>query len=272
MFKNNKFLILRRITQFSILILFILGNYYGLKVLTGNLSSALLLDTIHLSDPFAVLQILATGFIASADILIGGATVLFLYALIGGRSFCGWVCPVNWWTDLARWLGTKLGTNTKTGFSIPRNLRYWILALSFVLSGVLGYAAFEMISPIGFMHRSIIFGVGSGIFVLIGIFLLEVSVLKNAWCGHLCPLGAFYAIIGKYGLIRVTHKVENCTDCMDCFKVCPEPHVLSIVTKESGLIKSGECTNCGRCVDVCKDSALKLSHRYVKIKLNNISE
>ena len=262
--KQYRFLISRRILQFLILILFIGGNYFGWTILKGNLSSALLFETIHLSDPFAVLQIFAAGFLASANVIIGAVTMLLLYAILGGRSFCAWVCPVNWLTDLARWIGTKLKMNSKTGVSFPKYYRYWILVLSFILSTILGFAAFEMISPIGILQRSIIFGAGSGLFILAGIFFLEMAVLKNGWCGHLCPLGAFYSIIGKYGIFRVYHKVENCTECMDCFKVCPEPQVLSIINKESGLINFGNCTNCGRCVEVCLDDALKLSHRFGK--------
>lgn len=32
--------------------------------------------------------------------------------------------------------------------------------------------------------------------------------------------------------------------------------MLGIIGKESGVIKSGECTRCGRCIEVCGDNAL----------------
>lgn len=41
--------------------------------------------------------------------------------------------------------------------------------------------------------------------------------------------------------------------------------VLSIVGKESGDIVSGECTNCGRCIEVCEDDSLSFGIRsYIK--------
>jgi ferredoxin-type protein NapH len=64
---------------------------------------------IPLADPFAVLQILFTRHLLATEVLIGAAIVLVFYALVGGRVFCSWVCPVNPVTDLAGWLRNKLG-------------------------------------------------------------------------------------------------------------------------------------------------------------------
>ena len=94
-----KFLILRRITQISILVLFILGNAYGFKILSGNLSSSSLFGQIPLSDPFAVLQILLASFSVGINAIIGAIIVFVFYALIAPRAFCSWVCPVNLLTD-----------------------------------------------------------------------------------------------------------------------------------------------------------------------------
>jgi ferredoxin-type protein NapH len=41
---------------------------------------------------------------------------------------------------------------------------------------------------------------------------------------------------------------------MDCFRVCPEPQVITPALrdlKQAPLILSSQCTNCGRCIDVC---------------------
>ena len=107
------------------------------------------------------------------------------------------------------------------------------------------------------LHRGIIFGMGFGWAAIAVIFLFDLLVLKNGWCGHVCPIGAFYSFTGKYHWIKVQHTVENCTDCLDCIKACPEPQVLKIIGKESGAITNPECTNCGRCIEVCNDHALK---------------
>jgi ferredoxin-type protein NapH len=261
--KNTKYLIARRIVQLSIFLLFIGGNYFGWKVLIGNYSSATFLDKILLSDPYAVLQILASGFIGSVDLFIGAVIIFSFYAIIGGRVFCSWVCPVNLLSDFAQWLREKINFKSKSVLTLNRNTRYYILGLSFILSAIIGVAAFEIISPISIFHRAIIFGVGGSWTIILALFLFDLAIVKNGWCGHLCPLGAFYAIVGKYGLLKIYHQKEKCTLCNYCFDVCPEKQVLDIIGEETGYIKSGECTNCARCIDVCDDDALNFSINYL---------
>jgi len=88
---------------------------------------------------------------------------------------------------------------------ISRVARYWILGLGLILSAIMGIAAFEFVSPISMLHRGIIFGMGFGWSAILMIFLFDLFVLKNGWCGHLCPLGAFYSLVGKFSFIRVHH-------------------------------------------------------------------
>ncbi|MFT8144368.1 4Fe-4S binding protein, partial [Salmonella enterica subsp. enterica serovar Enteritidis] len=59
-----------------------------------------------------------------------------------------------------------------------------------------GIAAFELVSPIGILHRGVIFGMGMGGAAVLSIFLFDLFAVKNGWCGHVCPLGGFYSLIG----------------------------------------------------------------------------
>ena len=187
--------------------------------------------------------------------------------LFFGRAFCSWVCPMNMVTDTAFWIRNKLS------FKIPgskqlkftRSLRYWVLALSLMVSSIVGAAAFEYISPISMLHRGLIYGIGTAWIVVLMVFVFDLLVMKHGWCGHLCPLGAFYSLLGKYNRIRVKHIQENCTDCNDCKLICPEVQVLDIIGKKSGFISFGACTNCGRCIDVCPDKALKYSFKKIEL-------
>jgi ferredoxin-type protein NapH len=261
MYKITKYryLILRRIIQISLLLLFAGSNYFNWTILKGNFSAAKLFATVPLSDPYAVLQMLFAGFLAASDIIIGAAIIFLIYALLSGRMFCSWVCPINIVSDLAISIRKKTGISPSLTFS--RKTRYGVLILGLLLSMILGFAAFEAISPISILHRGIIYGIGAGWSVILALFLFEFAVMKDGWCGHLCPLGAFYALIGRFSIIKVKHDMPKCTNCMACFAVCPEEQVLNIVGKESGFIKSSECTNCSRCIEVCDDNALKLSLR-----------
>jgi len=263
LWNNYRYLFLRRFTQIGILVLYFGANAWGWSILMGNLSSSKLFNLVPMSDPYAALQMLFAGAVMATDLVVGVAVVGIFYLLIGGRAFCSWVCPINMVTDLANYTRKKIGMDKVQGIKQPasRNIRYWVLALSLVLSTILGVTAFEFISPISMVHRGIVFGLGFGWAAMLIIFLFDLFVLKNGWCGHICPLGGFYSLLGKFSLIRVKHIEENCTLCMKCKAVCPENQVLHMIGKESLPVLSGECTNCARCIEVCDDDALEFSIR-----------
>lgn len=270
-----RYLILRRLTQFLVILLFFATAHwawslFGAPLISGNLSASSLVGLIPLADPFAVLQILFTRHVLATEVLVGAAIVLVFYALVGGRVFCSWVCPVNPVTDLAGWLRNKLGLSN--ALHLNRNLRYYVLVLSLVLALVTGLAAFEWVSPIAMLHRELIFGIGMGLIGVGGIFLFDLMVVRHGWCGHLCPLGAFYSIVGRAAQIRIRFDERSCTRCGECIRVCPEPQVLNLnQAARKGLVTSGECTNCGRCVPVCPEDSLSFDLRPLIARHNQIS-
>ncbi len=262
LYDKYRFLFLRRLTQISLLLLYIAGNYLGWTLLMGNLSSSSILGIIPLSDPYAVLQMFAAGAALSANLLIGAAIIVLFYFVIGGRAFCSWVCPVNMITDAANYLRRTFDFDKiQKKQPASRHIRYWIIGLSLIISVAFGVAAFEFISPVSMVHRGIIFGLGFGWAAMLVIFLFDLFVLKNGWCGHICPIGGFYSLVGRFSLLRVHHNEAHCTLCMKCKVVCPESQVLHMIGKKSIPVLSGECTNCGRCVEVCDDDALEFSIR-----------
>jgi ferredoxin-type protein NapH len=264
--KKNRYLILRRITQFTILFLYFAANYWGIKILVGNLSFSKLFDKIPLTDPFAVLQMIFAGAVISTDLIIGALIVIFFYGLIGGRAYCSWVCPVNLITDLAAWVRRKTHHEKDNLISTQKvkKFRYLFLIMMLITSAIVGAAAFEFISPIGMFTRAVAFSVGFSWVWLLVIFLFDAFVLKNGWCGHICPVGAMYSVIGAKSIIRVYHDKDKCTNCGECLIICPENQVLApVIHKKSDYISGIECTNCGRCIEVCNDNALKFTLRYI---------
>jgi ferredoxin-type protein NapH len=260
-----RYLILRRTTQIGILLMFVGTLHWGWQLmgaplLRGNLSASEVIGIVPLADPFAVLQQLVSGHWLQTTVLLGAA-ILLLFYVIAGRVFCAWVCPMNMVTDLAGWLRSKLGINDL--FPLSRSTRYWILIMALVLSALMGVAAFEWVSPISMLHREIIYGVGLGLSAALGIFILDLLILKHGWCGHLCPLGAFYGLLGKKAWLRVRFDDRSCTHCGECARVCPEPHVLNLrKAAEKGRVDFGECTNCARCIPICPEDSLDFAWRW----------
>jgi ferredoxin-type protein NapH len=168
---------------------------------------------------------------------------------------------VNIVTDLAATLKRRF---TIAGqISVSRNARYGILGLALVVSAITGVAAFEWVSPIAVIHRELIFGPSLGLLLIAAILLTDIYVLKRGWCGSLCPLGAFYALVGRFSLVRVGFDASRCDHCGDCVAICPESQVIDLrAMSERGFIDSGECTNCSRCLEVCPRDAYHLSLRF----------
>jgi ferredoxin-type protein NapH len=257
----HRYLLLRRTLQAGILLLFWLGAHLHLGLLTGNLSSSRVLRSVPLSDPYAVLQILATGQGLSATVLFGALLVLLFYLLAGGRGFCGWVCPVNPVADLAAFLRRRF--RIRGQLRVSTAARHWIMLLALPLSALLGVAAFEAVSPIGMLQRGLIFGAGTGLLAVGAIFVLDVFALRQGWCGTLCPLGAFYSMVGRFSVVRIAFDRSRCDRCGDCVKVCPEPQVIrydEMGTK--GFIDDGQCLNCARCLEVCPRGAFSFATRW----------
>jgi ferredoxin-type protein NapH len=263
----HKWLLLRRFSQLAILALFLIGPLLGIWIVKGNLTYSLTLNTLPLSDPYVLLQSLVTGHVPEKLGLMGVAIVVVFYLLVGGRVYCSWVCPVNLVTDLAAWLRGKLGI--KGSVHMARRTRYWILAMTFVLAAVTGSIAWELLNPVSMLHRGLIFGLGAAWMVVLAVFLFDLLVMSRGWCGHLCPVGAFYSLLGRGSVLRIAAtKREACNDCMDCFEVCPEPQVIRPALKGTGesspVILSPQCTNCGRCIDVCSKDVFNFGTRYQK--------
>ncbi|WP_417244087.1 quinol dehydrogenase ferredoxin subunit NapH [Celeribacter sp.] len=263
--KAYKYLILRRTSQAIFLLVFLIGPWFGLWLVKGTLAGSMTLGVLPLNDPFIALQSLVAGHIPETTALIGAVIVACAYALIGGRVYCSWVCPINPVTDAAHWLHTRL--DLPKGWQPKRQTRIIAMFAVLAVSALSGTIAWELVNPITMVHRALVFGGGFAWAFVIGVFLFDLLLSRRGWCGHLCPVGAFYGQLGAKSVLRVTAvKRAACDDCMDCFAVCPEMQVITPALRgqddDTPLILSPDCTNCGRCIDVCSVDVFEFTHRF----------
>jgi ferredoxin-type protein NapH len=107
------------------------------------------------------------------------------------------------------------------------------------------------------LWRELVFGAGLGLTAAVGVFAFDFAIVRHGWCGHVCPLGAFWSLVGRAGQLKVRYDSASCTRCGDCVKVCPEPQVLNFNQAEArGMVASGECIACGRCIAVYPEDSL----------------
>ncbi|CAA7625552.1 quinol dehydrogenase ferredoxin subunit NapH [Magnetospirillum sp. UT-4] len=269
-FAAHKWLLARRLAQAGFLALFLTGPLAGFWIAKGTLAASLTLGVLPLTDPMMVLQALLTGHVMAVSGLVGAAIVLAAYAVLGGRTYCSWVCPINPVADLAAWARARLGL--KEGAGLDRRLRYALLAGALVASAATGTIAWEFVNPVTMLHRGLVtgglLGAGAAGSVALAVLLFDLGVANRGWCGHLCPVGAFYGLIGARSVVRISAvNRAACDNCMDCFAVCPERQVIApaLRGRDKGVgpvILSADCSNCGRCIDVCGKDVFRFSTRF----------
>lgn len=268
-FIRNRFLILRRMVQVGVLALFLVGPLFSVWILRGNLSSSLLLDTVPMTDIFSFLQMLLAGHWPELSALLGVLVVVGFYVFAGGRAYCAWVCPVNPVTDLAAWLREKLAI--KQHMRISRHFRVWVLLAVLIATLISGSIVYEYVNPISHAYRLVIFASFGSVWFVVAVFLFDLLISRRGWCGHVCPAGVVYAQLGKLSPLKVAAiDRQQCDDCMDCYKVCPEPQVIKPALKgEAGgispVISDSACTLCGRCIDVCDKHVFSFSSRFAQM-------
>lgn len=261
----HKWLILRRVSQLGILAVFLAGPLLGLWMVKGNLNYSYTLGVLPLADPYVLLQSMLSGKLPEVLAIAGAGIVVVFYMLVGGRAYCAWVCPVNLVADGASLIRRHLGL--RGGAHLPRTTRYWMLAMTLTVTVLTGTLAWEMLNPVSMLHRGLIFGMGMGWVVIVAVFLFDLFVVERGWCGHVCPTGAFYSLIGRASMLRMhLPRRDACNNCMDCYAVCPEYQVikpaLKAVDGAPPVILDPQCVNCGRCIDVCSKDVFAFGTRF----------
>ena len=173
-FAAHKWLLARRVSQLGILALFLLGPWFGIWIVKGNLTSSLTLDVLPLTDPFILAQSLLTGHVPELIAVTGALIVLAFYFLVSGRVFCAWVCPVNIVTDAAHWLRQRLGISAASRLS--PNTRYWLLGAVLLLALATGSLVWELVNPVSMVYRGLVFGMGLAWGIVAAVFLLDLLV------------------------------------------------------------------------------------------------
>lgn len=266
LWQAHRFGVLRRLSQVFFLALFLTGPPFGFWIAKGTLASSMTFGVLPLTDPFVLMQTLAARHWPEMTAVTGALIVLAAYLLLGGRSYCAWVCPLNPVTDFAAFMRQRL--NITQSAKLRPAFRNWLAVAILAVSAVTGFVAWEIVNPITALHRALVFGLWFGLVPVAAIFLFDLMVAKHGWCGHLCPVGASYGLIGSVAVLRVSAaNREACDDCMDCFAVCPEPQVIAPAlrggrTGATPVILARDCTLCGACIDVCPERVFRFTHRH----------
>ena len=241
-------------------LLFVLSYFFDLQLIEGALTASRVLG-FHFADLNSTLQVTLAFKTVLINLVIGTTTVIVLYILFGGRTFCSWVCPYHLLAEWAEILHLKL---VKKGLikdhPLHRATRSVLFVIFAVLAFVTGYTIFENISPVGILSRAMTYGTIVGLVWVGALLLIEVFYSRRFWCRYICPIGLTYGMTGGVAPVRVHYDAQFCMHEGKCREVCLVPHVLDMTKlgygKDAAHAVGPDCTRCGMCLDVCPTGAL----------------
>ena len=269
--KRHKWRNIRWAVLIFFALLFTFSFMLDLSVLEGSLSGSRLLG-FYLMDPFNSLQMLAnsstTGYIVhlTMNFWIGLATIVIFYAIMGGRTYCSWLCPYHFLAELVEKLRNvfvkKFNWKEHT---FNRSLRYVFWAGFIVLAFFTTNLVFEVINPVGIISRAMIYGPGLILLWVLALVMFELLYSRRFWCRYVCPLGTTMKFIGTAAPLSIKFDHDKCGYCRECQKVCLVPHALWFTQRGKATKKihyaGSDCTRCGLCVDRCPGDALSYSFK-----------
>ena len=179
-------------------------------------------------------------------------------SFVFGKSFCSWLCPIGFLSELVADFGEKLFGRK---IHIPKFLDYPLRSLKYLILAFFSYSIFMgmdaltlklfLDSPyniIADLKLYYFFADISRFSIIVLSVLLVLSILiRNFWCRFLCPYGALLGIFSLLSPNKIKRNVSSCIDCGLCAKVCPS----SIKVDKVNIVISDECTTCMSCVDAC---------------------
>lgn len=188
--------------------------------------------------------LLATG---NMMLWLGLFAVSLLAALIFGRIYCGYVCPMNTMMIPTEWISKKLRIQTQ---KVPKWLGNGYFAWITLLVSILA-----MLISKRFLHINLpILPIWLAVAVLLTL-RYKPSVFHNL----ICPFGALQKLLGRFAR-RATNVDETaCIGCKLCEKVCPSDAIAIIGEDKKANINIALCHQCINCQQVCPKKAIRYS-------------
>lgn len=218
--------------------------------------------TIYFFSPVLILQGVSEGIIVGSMVTF---VLLFLFSLILGRAFCGWICPAGGLQECSRLANDKPFLHLRWNWFKAVIWIPWILLIVVITVNAGGLRSFK---PLYQMENGIPLSEIQGVVIYFGVLLLILApaliIGRRSFCHLFCWISPFM-IIGSWlrerlrlpGLRLASHK-EDCIHCGACDKKCP----MSLQVEKhasTGKMHDAECILCGECVDVCPKKVIRYS-------------
>jgi len=242
----------------GILVLFLL-QFFRINFLVGSLSGSVAIFFVKLIDPFAYLESLIASKNFTIKAFIAVLPIMGV-ALIFGRAFCGWICPMDFLFESV----SRAKNRQEKRVKISSGIGYIIAGIILIISGVLGIPFFtNYLSHLTNFFRAI----SSGIYLVsdlpvetlvlyfsisvISLLLVLEVFLPRLWCKMLCPVGKIYGLFNKISFLKLKFLQGECGKCNLCEKVCYMDVKMTPYLDRS-FLRDTNCIYCGKCVERCE--------------------
>lgn len=225
-------------------------------------------------------------FITAPALAASGFIIIILSAIIAGRLFCSFLCPLGALQDIAPVSRKKKYTYS----SGHQKLHYTILAVTGITVILWGTVIFQWIDPFSIYGRLagyaaapaavIINNAAGSFFSNMGIYSIPVINYKSAglfaaaaaltpvivifllssakgrlYCNTICPIGAVLAITSRFSLFRIKIDSHKCISCGKCENVCKS----SCIDYRNHYTDYSRCVACFNCIDQCPNGSIAFS-------------
>lgn len=220
--------------------------------------------TLFYFSPYLIIQGGAAGIITGSFLTFAA---LFLFSLIFGRAFCGWLCPAGGLQECCFTVTDKPVKSKKVN-----RLKYaiWILWMLGIFAAFLSAGGIKSIDFFYMTDHGISASSMSGLMTYFGIValiaILALTLGKRGMCHSICWMAPFMVIGTKLKnwlrlpSLKLKSNSDKCINCRLCTKKCPmslEVHTMVA----AGNMKNSECILCGECADGCSKEAITLTFR-----------
>ena len=176
---------------------------------------------------------------------------LFAVSLIGallfGRVYCGYVCPMNTLMIPAEWLSKKLNIQTDDP---PK----WLRSGKFAWFALVGSVAAMLLAK-RILHKNI----PILLIWLVASILMTLRYKPAVFHNLICPFGAIQKVFGRAAKFSKRVKKESCIGCKLCENVCPSEAIEVKSIEKKAEIETSICLQCSNCQQVCPKDAIHYS-------------
>lgn len=202
-------------------------------------------------------------------------------AYLFGRIYCSVVCPMGIFMDICARLPKVWRSRRRDYHYAParNSVRYTVLAVVCVLALAGIPVLLVFLDPLSVYSRAITFGgydpamtlAGEGGHIQRAAMLFNslvwggvvsvavlLAVALTAWrsgrsvCNTICPVGALFSLPAAYSFLHMDINTDLCTNCYRCVHVC-KSHCIDLT---SHLVDTSRCVVCLDCTAECPNEAI----------------